>query len=172
MSDAISMENNTCLTFYLDGELFGLSIGAVREVLEYTPFTRVPMTADFMRGVINVRGQVVPVVDLRRKFGLAAAEKTVNTCIIIVELESGGESSIMGALVDGVQEVLDIMPDQIEAAPRLGHRIDNRFIRGIGKLTDQFVILLDIQAIFSLDELAAMSHSSRAETASAEAVSA
>jgi purine-binding chemotaxis protein CheW len=169
MSEVITTEDNTYLTFYLDSELYGVNIRMVREVLEYTPFTRVPMMADFMRGVINVRGHVVPVVDLRCKFGLDAAEKTVNSCIIIFELESDGESSIMGALVDGVQEVLNIMPEQVEAAPRLGHRIDTRFIRGIGKLTDQFVILLDIQAIFCLDELTAMAHLSRVEAASEEA---
>jgi len=153
MSENENMQNNTYLTFYLDEELFGLNIQVVREVLEYTPITRVPMTADFMRGVINVRGHVVPVVDLRRKFGLAEAEQTVSTCIIIVEMEIEGEASTMGALVDGVQEVLEIPPDQIEAAPRLGSRIDTRFIQGIGKLSDQFVIILDIQAIFSTEEL-------------------
>ena len=111
------------------------------------------MTADYMRGVINVRGRVVPVVDLREKFGLETAENTVDTCIIIVELDIDGESSTMGALVDGVQEVLTIAPEQIEVSPRLGGRIDTRFIQGIGKLDGEFVILLDIQAIFSLEEL-------------------
>ncbi len=153
MNDTKEARSNTYLTFYLDEDLFGLNIHLVREVLEYTAITRVPMTADFMRGVINVRGHVVPVVDLRRKFGLEKAEQTVNTCIIIVELEIDGESSTMGALVDGVQEVLNIMPEQIEATPRLGSRIDTRFIQGIGKLAEKFVILLDIQTIFTMDEL-------------------
>ncbi len=153
MNDTKNIQSETYLTFHLGKELFGLNIQEVREVLEYIPVTKVPMTADFMRGVINVRGHVVPVVDLRRKFGLAETEQTVNTCIIIVELEIEGESSTMGALVDGVQEVLDISPEQIEASPRLGSRIDTRFIQGIGKLVEQFVILLDIQAIFSMEEL-------------------
>ncbi|MFP4446108.1 MAG: chemotaxis protein CheW [Desulfosudaceae bacterium] len=153
MNDTQDLQNNTYLTFHLDEELYGLNIQLVREVLEYTPVTKVPMTAEFMRGVINVRGHVVPVVDLRRKFGLTAAEQTVNTCIIIVELEVEGETSTMGALVDGVQEVLDIPPEQIEASPRLGSRIDTRFIQGIAKLANHFVILLDIQSIFSMDEL-------------------
>lgn len=150
-------QSHTYLTFYLDNELFGLNIILVREVLEFTPVTRVPMTADFMRGVINVRGHVVPVVDLRQKFGLEKVDETINTCIIIVELNIDGESSTMGALVDGVQEVLDIAPEQIESSPRLGSRIDTRFIQGIGKLGDQFVILLDIQAIFSTRELSLIS---------------
>lgn len=153
MSGMKDLQDNTYLTFYLDEELFGLNIHLVREVLEYTEITRVPMTAEFMRGVINVRGHVVPVVDLRRKFGLPKSEQTVDTCIIIVELEVDGESSTMGALVDGVQEVLDILPEQIEDSPRLGNKIDTQFVRGIGKLNDQFVILLDIQTIFSMDEL-------------------
>lgn len=150
-------QSDTYLTFYLDEELFGLNIHMVREVLEYTSVTRVPMTADYMRGVINVRGHVVPVVDLRQKFGLEKIEETVNTCIIIVELDIEGESSTMGALVDGVQEVLDIAPAQIESSPRLGSRIDTRFIQGIGKLDDRFVILLDIQTIFSTKELSMIS---------------
>ena len=152
--NAISdIQSDTYLTFYLDEELFGLNIHLVREVLELTDVTRIPMTAEYMRGVINVRGHVVPVVDLRQKFGLTETEQTVDTCIIIVELDIDGESSTMGALVDGVQEVLTIAPGQIEATPRLGSRIDTRYIQGIGKLGEQFVILLDIQAIFSLNEL-------------------
>jgi purine-binding chemotaxis protein CheW len=153
MNDEKTTQSNTYLTFYLDEELFGLNIQMVREVLEYVPVTRVPMTADFMLGVINVRGHVVPVIDLRRKFGLNKTEQTVNTCIIIVELDVEGESSTMGALVDGVQEVMDIMPEQIEKSPRLGSRIETRFIQGIGKLTDRFVILLNIQSVLSLEEL-------------------
>jgi purine-binding chemotaxis protein CheW len=157
MDETAKLQSKTYLTFYLDNELYGLNILMVREVLEYTAITRVPMTADFMRGVINVRGHVVPVVDLRKKFGLETVEQTVNTCIIIVEMETDGESSTMGALVDGVQEVLDIAPEQIEKSPRLGSRIDTRFIQGIGKLGDRFVILLDIQAIFSTKELSLIS---------------
>ncbi len=157
MNETSKNQNSTYLTFYLDEELFGLNILLVREVLEYTAITKVPMTADFMRGVINVRGHVVPVIDLRQKFGMETIEQTVNTCIIIVELEIEGESATMGALVDGVQEVLDIAPEQIEASPRLGSRIDTRFIQGIGKLGERFVILLDIQDIFSSQELSMIS---------------
>lgn len=153
MSETAILQNNIYLTFYLDDELFGLSISTVREVLEYTSITRVPMTADFMRGVINVRGHVVPVVDLRRKLGLPDLEQTVNTCIVIVELEIDGEMSTLGALVDGVKEVLEIVPEQIEDPPRLGSRINTRFIAGIGKLEEHFIIMLNIQEIFSLKEL-------------------
>ena len=163
MNDANEIQENIYLTFYLDEELFGLNIHLVREVLEYTSITKVPMTADFMRGIINVRGHVVPVVDLRRKFGLAEAELTVNTCIIIVELEIDGESATMGALVDGVQEVLDIPQEQIEASPRLGNKINTRFIQGIAKLGERFIIMLDIQAIFSMEELSMLAEMQQQE---------
>ncbi len=153
MSNASTTQSTTYLTFYLDQELFGLNIETVREVLEYTKITKVPRTEEYMRGVINVRGHAVPVVDLRLKFGLDQGEQTVDTCIIIVELELEGEASTMGILVDGVQEVLDIPPEQIEKPPRLGNKIDTQFIRGIGKLEDRFVIILDIQSVFTEHEL-------------------
>lgn len=153
MTDRSDIQSNTYLTFHLDEELYGLNIQSVREVLEYTSITRVPRTASFMRGVINVRGHAVPVMDLRRKFELHEAEQTVDTCIIIVEVELENESAIMGALVDGVQEVLEISPEQIEPPPQLGSRISSRFITGIGKLEEQFVILLNLQELFSQQEL-------------------
>jgi purine-binding chemotaxis protein CheW len=142
------------LTFKLDEEVFALDISKVREVLEYTSVTKVPQTPDFMCGVINLRGGVVPVVDLRLKFGMSAAEKTVNTCIIIVEVTLDGESAVLGALVDSVQEVFEFGPDQIEPAPRIGTKLKTDFIRGMGKRDDQFIMILDIDKVFSTDELA------------------
>ncbi len=156
MSDNGKQRNTTYLTFYLDRELYGLDIYTVREVLEYTPVTRVPRTAEHMCGVINVRGHAVPVVDLRTKFGLEKTERTVDTCIIILEIDLQGEVATMGVLVDGVQEVLDIPPENIEQTPRLGSKIDTRFIQGIGKVDEKFFILLDINEIFSLEELGSM----------------
>ena len=148
-----TFENHQYLTFELDEEIFALSISKVREVLDYTSVTKVPQTPDFMRGVINLRGSVVPVVDLRLKFGLAKTEQTVNTCIIITEIDTGGETIVLGALADSVQEVLDLEPDQIEPAPRIGTRLRTEFIRGMGKRDEQFIIILDIDKIFSDDEL-------------------
>ena len=148
-----TFENHQYLTFELDEEIFALSIGKVREVLDYTCITKVPQTPDFMRGVINLRGSVVPVVDLRLKFGLAKTEQTVNTCIIITEIVTGGETVVLGALADSVQEVLDLEPDQIEPAPRIGTRLRTEFIRGMGKRDEQFIIILDIDKVFSDDEL-------------------
>jgi purine-binding chemotaxis protein CheW len=154
MSIAEATEATQHLTFKLDDEVFAVDISKVREVLEFTSVTKVPQTPDFMCGVINLRGGVVPVVDLRLKFGMQQAEKTVNTCIIIVEVSLDGDSTVLGALVDSVQEVFDFEADQIEPAPKIGTRLNTDFIRGMGKRDDQFIIILDIDKIFSSDELA------------------
>ncbi|HEX9019707.1 MAG TPA: chemotaxis protein CheW, partial [Nitrospirota bacterium] len=114
MSIASVMEATQYLTFKLDDEVFALDITKVREVLDFTTVTKVPRTPEFMRGVINLRGSVVPVVDLRLKFGMTRTEKTVNTCIIIVEVAVDDETTILGALADSVQEVLDLGPEHIE----------------------------------------------------------
>nr|WP_276609594.1 chemotaxis protein CheW [Desulfuromonas acetexigens] len=147
-------ENHQYLTFKLDDEVFALGIDKVREVLDYTSVTKVPQTPDFMRGVINLRGSVVPVVDMRLKFGMAKTEKTVNTCIIIVEINLEGETTVLGALADSVQEVLDLEPHQIEPAPKIGTKLRTEFIRGMGKRDEQFIIILDIDKVFSSEELA------------------
>ena len=107
-----------------------------------------------MLGVLNLRGAVVPVVDMRLKLGITMTEATVNTCIVIVEIEIDGESAVLGALVDSVQEVMDLDPDQIEPAPRIGIRLNTKFIKGMGKKDNQFMIILDIDKVFSADELA------------------
>ena len=142
------------LTFRLGDEVFALEISQVREVLDYPQITRVPRMPEFMRGVINLRGSVVPVVDLRLKFGMSATERTVNTCIIIAELEVEGERTLLGALADSVQEVVDLEAGQIEPPPRLGASVDARFIRGMGKREEGFVIILDVDRVFSTGELA------------------
>ena len=154
MSQAGIIETTQYLTFKLDDEVFALDISKVREVLDFTSITRVPRTPAFMRGVINLRGSVVPVVDLRLKFGMSSAEKTVNTCIIIVEVTVDNETTILGALADSVQEVLDLGPDQIEPAPKIGTRLNTIFIKGMGKRDNKFIIILDIDKVFSTDELA------------------
>ena len=146
-------ETTQYLTFRLEEELFALDISKVREVLDFTTITKVPQTPDYMRGVINLRGSVVPVVDLRLKFGKPIAEQTVNTCIIIVEVQLDGENVVMGAMADAVQEVLDLEPDQIEPPPRIGTKLNTDFICGMGKHADQFLIILDIDKIFTSDEL-------------------
>lgn len=149
-----TLESTQFLTFKLDGEVFAVDISKVREVLEFTTLTKVPRLPDYVRGVINLRGSVVPVLDLRRKFGMSRTEKTVNTCIIITEVAVGGDSVILGALVDSVQEVMEMEHNAIEPPPRIGTRLKAEFIKGMGKQNSGFVIILDIDQVFSEDELA------------------
>ena len=156
MNETGNVEINQYLTFKLDGEIFGLAIGKVREVLDFTTVTRVPQTPVYMRGVINLRGSVVPVIDLNLKFGMRQTEKTVNTCIIIMEIEMEGEITVLGALADSVQEVIELDPDQIEPAPKIGTNLNTEFIKGMGKREEIFIILLDIDRVFSYEELASV----------------
>ena len=152
------------LTFKLDQELFAVDIGKVREVLEFTTMTKVPRTPDFMRGVINLRGNVVPVVDMRLKLGLTMTVKTVDTCVVISEVAVDGERTVLGALVDSVQEVIDLDSGNVAPPPHLGSRIDASVIRGMGKREDQFIMILDLDRVFTADEL-------RSSTAAAPAQS-
>ena len=154
MEEREQMEATQYLTFKLRDEVFALDIGKVREVLDFTTVTKVPQTPDFMRGVINLRGNVVPVVDMRLKFGLSMTEKTVNTCVIITEIDVDGETTVVGAMADSVQEVLDLEPEQIEPPPRIGAKLNTDFIMGMGKHNDQFIMILNIDKVFSAIELA------------------
>jgi purine-binding chemotaxis protein CheW len=151
---ASTTETTQFLTFRLDDEIFALDITKVREVLDFTTVTKVPRTPDFMRGVINLRGSVVPVVDLRLKFGMNATEKTVNTCIIITEVTVDQETVVLGALADSVQEVLDLDAASIAPPPKIGTKLKTEFIKGMGRQNDRFIIILDIDRVFSSDELA------------------
>jgi purine-binding chemotaxis protein CheW len=168
MSVASITETAQYLTFKLEDEIFSLDIAKVREVLDFTKVTKVPRTPDFMLGVINLRGSVVPVVDMRLKFGLSKTETTVNTCIIIVEIELDGEITVLGALVDSVQEVMELDPGQIEPPPRIGARLNTKFIKGMGKREDEFIIILDIDKVFSAEEFALAQHLSGEQLAAAQ----
>ncbi|MEG3641298.1 chemotaxis protein CheW [Magnetococcus sp. PR-3] len=150
------LETTQFLTFTLDQEVFAVDIARVREVLEYTSVTKVPRTPEFMSGVINLRGSVVPVVDLRVKFGMEATAQTVDTCIIIIEIENGGEKTVLGALADSVKEVMSLEPENIENAPKLGTSLRTDFIRGMGKEGNTFIIILDTDRVFSAEELSSM----------------
>ena len=153
MAVAAITETRTYLTFTLDEEDFAVDVTNVREVLDFTNVTKVPRTPDFMKGVINLRGSVVPVVDMRLKFGLAEADATVDTCIVVMDVDLDGESTVIGALADSVKEVLELDPSSIEPPPRIGTRLDTEFISGMGKFNDDFIIILDIHQVFSADEL-------------------
>jgi len=156
MNTAQELETDQYLTFTLDEEWFAMDIAKVHEVLEFGDVTQVPRMPPYMRGVINLRGSVVPVLDLKQKFGMGATTKTVDTCVIITEVDLEGEAVVLGALADSVQEVFDLEADQIEPPPKLGTRLDTAFIQGMGKKDEEFVILLDIDEVFTVDEVTAI----------------
>lgn len=162
------MSDNTTLqylTFGLGEEVFALETGSVREVIELVSVTRIPKTPPFMRGVINLRGHAVPVVDLRIKFDMPKVADTVNTCIIIVDVEVEGENCYMGAIVDSVREVFEMTSDQINPPPRMGTSIRADFIRGMGKQNEEFIMILDIGKVFSPEELQVMRGTEETEKA-------
>jgi len=148
------------LTFMLAREQFAIGILNIKEIIEYHGVTEVPMMPDCVRGVINLRGAVVPVMDLLARFGRPASEVTKRTCVVIVEVESGGERQVIGLVVDAVNEVLDIAASDIEPAPSFGARIRAEFIQGVGKVRGKFVLLLDVDRALSLDEIAALASDS------------
>jgi purine-binding chemotaxis protein CheW len=147
-------QENKFLTFSLDREEYGLEILKVREIIGIMDITKVPQTPDYVEGVINLRGKVIPVIDLRRRFGLPRREYDEQTCIIVVE-----SSSTMGVIVDTVQEVHDISAEEIEPAPQLGTSVDTEFILGMGKVGEQIKILLDIDSVLNSCELVELADS-------------
>lgn len=148
-----SIERLQILSFVLDGDSFGTEISCIQEVLEYRKITAVPRTPEFMLGVINLRGQVVPVIDLRQFFQMKVTEPTVDSCIIIVKIPVDGEDTALGILADRVKEVVEINVEDINPPPRLGNRIDGRYIYGMVHYDEQFVILLRLARIFSSHQL-------------------
>jgi len=148
-------DTNQFLTFSLEGEQYAVAVQRVREVLEYTKITKIPKTANYMKGVINLRGTGVPVIDLRSKFGMDEIPITKETSIIVMEVSEieGDSSIIIGALADAVQEVIELEPSSIESAPRFGTRLATEFILGMGKKDGEFIIILDIDKIFSSEEV-------------------
>ena len=162
------------LTFSVTGELFGVAIVSIKEIIEYRQTTVVPMMPEFMRGIINLRGRVVPVIDLAVRFGRPRSEVTARSCIVIVEAQQNGEQHDLGVVVDAVSAVADIADADIEPAPSFGARLRREFITGMGKLNERFVILLDVSKVLSLDELSTLGDIARepaaAEPAAAAAV--
>ncbi|OOE89002.1 chemotaxis protein CheW [Salinivibrio sharmensis] len=141
------------LSFILDHEWFGVEISGIQEVLEYRKVTPVPRTPTFMLGVINLRGKVIPVVDLRVHFDIAVTQPTVETCIVIIHVDIDGEDTVLGILADRVQEVVEVNPADISPAPKIGNRVDSRYIYGMARCEEHFIILLRLSRIFSSDEL-------------------
>lgn len=141
------------LTFTLGEAFFALNISSVREILDLQDITRIPGAPDFMRGVVNVRGAAVPVMDMRRKFGLGQVEKTLNTRVIIVEITRNDSTAVVGAMADSVKEVLELEQDAIDPPPAMGAAVRTDFIRGIGKHGGRFILILDVDKVFSTDEI-------------------
>jgi purine-binding chemotaxis protein CheW len=144
------------LTFMLNSEIFAIGILRIKEIIEYGNLTEVPRMPDFIRGVINLRGAVVPVIDLGSRFGKQASSISRRTCIVIIEVEHEGEQQVVGVMVDAVNEVLDIAPGEIEPAPSFGAKIRADFIRGMGKVDGKFVIILNVDHVLSLDEMSSL----------------
>jgi len=144
------------LTFLLSGEMYAVGILNVKEIIEYGQLTEIPMMPAFIRGVINLRGAVVPVIDLAARFGGQRTETSRRTCIVIVELSHGDEHHDIGVVVDAVSEVLEVSGADIEPPPAFGAKIRADFIHGMGKIGGKFVIILDIQKVLSVDEIAAL----------------
>lgn len=167
---AVAANTQQYLTFTLDEELYAVDVVKVREVLEVTPLTKIPRMPAFMQGVINIRGSVVPVLDLRLKFGMEQAERTVDTCIIVMDIQAEDKIVTIGSLADSVQEVIDLDEESIEPPPRLGTKVDTDFIRGMGKRDDQFIIILDIDRVFNSSEIA-VAEDANAQTSTQDAKS-
>ncbi|MBS0417063.1 MAG: purine-binding chemotaxis protein CheW [Proteobacteria bacterium] len=144
------------LTFVLSGEVFAIGILVIKEIMEYANITAVPMTPPYVRGVINLRGAVVPVLDLSVRFGKPASAVTKRTCIVIIEVGAGTARQVIGIVVDSVQAVLDIPGTEIEPAPRFGMNVHTDFVQGMGKVDGKFVILLDVDRLLGPEEVEAL----------------
>lgn len=148
------------LTFILGRASYGIDVLKIREIIRLVEFTSVPQMPDFVKGVINLRGKIIPVVDLRIKFRLSTAESTERTCIVVVQVEvTPGTKTLMGLVVDGVEEVLNVSHNDIEAAPDFGTRLDTNHILGIAKIKGAVKTLLDINRVMAAETLAAIDQS-------------
>ena len=157
VNQAVANKEGKYLTFALAHEEYGLEILKVREIIGYMEITAVPQTPHHVKGVINLRGQVIPVIDLRTKFGMETAEVTEESCIIVVEISQGARNFSTGIVVDHVQEVLDIDGQDIEDAPQFGASVDTDFILGMGKIEDSVKILLDINKVLGGEDFSDLS---------------
>lgn len=158
------VDSNSYLTFLLGEEHFAVSVIKVIEILEVPKITVVPRAPDYLRGVINLRGSVLPVLDTRIKFNLSATEMTVSTCIVVLEVVIEDELVVLGALVDAVNEVIELKKEDIKPSPSLGGTYNIEFIEGVVRIKDEFIMLLNIGKVFSTDELNVLSEVASTET--------
>jgi purine-binding chemotaxis protein CheW len=160
-AQAVVQEPQQYLTFMLGGEVFAIGILRIKEIIEYGQLTTVPMMPPFIRGVINLRGAVVPVVDLSVRFGRAPVAVTRRTCIVILEINDGDFHQDIGIVVDSVSEVLEIPANMVEPAPTFGAKIRTDFIQGMGKVNDRFVIILNVLNVLSVEEMSELTRVSQ-----------
>jgi len=161
--DVSSVESDQHLTFILSEEEFAIPVITIKEIIEYGHLTNVPMVPDFIHGVVNLRGNVVPVISLASKFGLESKEINKRTCIIILDAKVEDEVVVMGVIVDKVLQVIEIPESEIEPPPTLGATIRTDFIKGMGKIDDNFIVILDILRVLSAEEIALMSEINKEE---------
>ena len=154
--EAMAHREGKYLTFTLDKEEYGIGILKIKEIIGMMPITTVPQTPDFVKGVINLRGKVIPVMDLRLRFGMEAIDYTERTCIIVVEIEGSSGTVMIGIVVDAVSEVLNIKGDDIEDTPTFGTKLNTDYILGMAKMEGGVKILLDIDRVLSGEEIAAL----------------
>lgn len=154
---ASTQEINKYLCFLLQGGSYGVSILEVKEIIEHTEVTPLPMMPDFFAGTLNLRGRVVPVVDLAMRLNMGKAERSRRGCIVILEININGESVDVGAMVDAVSQVADIAPENIEPAPTFAGNLNTAFIRGMGKIGADMVVLLHVGKVLSLEDVAMLS---------------
>jgi purine-binding chemotaxis protein CheW len=150
------------LTFTLGEEVFAMDIRTVREIIQHGAMTVVPRMPKFVRGVINLRGSVVPVIDLQSRFGRATTQVGKKTCIIIFDASRDGEKTELGLMVDAVSEVIEILPAQIEPPPQFGTSIQREFIRGMGKVYGDFIVILEPERALDIDDMAAIAEKTAA----------
>jgi purine-binding chemotaxis protein CheW len=169
-SSATPEQQSQVLTFFMDGEEYAVSILRVKEIIRYETVTRVPSAPRWIRGVHNLRGVVVPVVDLAAKFGLRDSPLTPHTCVVIVEVDLEGEHTLMGVMADAVSQVMELHPQDIREPPAFGTRVRVEYITGMGAAGKKFVLILDIDRVLSAAELLTVTASSEvADSASVEA---
>lgn len=164
MKENQKYKSNSYLSFKLGEEEFAAHASKVLNILELSTITQVPRAPEYMKGVINLRGTVLPVIDTRVKFGMEPIEYTTNTCIVVMDINLEGDSVYVGVLVDGVQAVLEIEPDKIMPAPSIGSRYRSEFIEGVVNMDEKFIMILDMDAIFSIEDIDSLITSTKAGT--------
>lgn len=153
MSAKVKSEINSYLSFKIGSEIFAANVRNVLNILEMTKITKVPKAPSYMKGVINLRGSVLPIIDSRLKFGLEETEYTTNTCIIVLELHTGSDPITVGSIVDSVNEVLEIDEEEVLPPPSIGTNFRTDFLKGMAKRDDGFIMLLDAEKVFATDEV-------------------